>query len=55
MINNEKCLTLNLSKEPNLFLLKSYFTLTRPNFIGKFVQKSCTFITVIILEPDNNF
>ena len=46
VINNESCLNLNLSNEFNfilIFLLKSYTTFY-PNFIGKFVQKSCTFI-----------
>ena len=51
VINNEKCLTLNLSKEPNFvltFLLKSYTTFIRPNFFGKFVQKNFDY-TVMIL------
>ena len=44
-INNEKCLTLNLSKEPTfllMFLVKSYTTFIHPIFIGKFVQKIIT-------------
>ena len=48
VINNEKCLTLNLGKEPNFvltFLLKSQTTFIRPNFFGKFVQKNFTLIT----------
>ena len=48
VINNEKCLTLNLSSEPIFvltFLSKLYTTFIRPNLISKFVQKNCTFIT----------
>ena len=47
VINNEKCLTLNLSSEPIFvltFLSKLYTTFIRPNLISKFVQKNCTFI-----------
>ena len=51
VINNENCLILNLSKEPNFvlaFLLNFLFSYTpfmRLNFIGKFVEKHCTIIT----------
>ena len=41
-------LTLNLSKEPNfilIFLVKSYTTLIRPNFIGKAAQDNYIILT----------
>ena len=43
VINNKKYLTLNLSEEPNFiftFLVKSYTTLIRPNFISKVAPKT---------------
>ena len=48
VINNEKCITLDLSKEPSLvltFFLKSYTTFRLSNFTDKFFKKNHTFIT----------
>ena len=59
VIKSEKCLTVNLSKEPNFvltFLLKILRPSMHTNFIGKFFQKNLHFYyTVMILEPDITF
>ena len=47
VINNEKYLTLNLSMEPKFiftFLVTSYTTFIRPNFIGKVAQKTTSLL-----------
>ena len=59
VINNEKYLTLNLSRESNfifIFLVKSYTTFIGPNLIGKVAKKKLHFYyKSIISEPDIKF